>query len=256
MLGVSAAAAWLGVGDLSFWVGLLGLGLLGLADDVTGLGARTKLLLQVLVLGVASVPWWNEPVHALLFVVLGLWSINVWNFMDGSNGLIITQAVLVGGVGAWMLDGPAAILAALLASAALGFLPFNVGRARVFLGDCGSYTIGFLVALIGLLAIEAKDLLDVLMVFTAGSAIWMDSVLTLSLRAWQGRRVTQAHRSHLYQWLIRAGWSHASVMFAYLVWGIIAIMLVLAWPAIGGVLVLSAAVTSYYLIKRSMIQRV
>src|SRR5690606_30019488 len=95
------------------------------------------------------------PLGGLVLLGLGLvWMTNLYNFMDGSNGMAGAQAVFAGSLLAWLFsragDPAGALLSLALAVAALGFLPWNLGRARVFMGDVGSGALGYGIA--GLLA--------------------------------------------------------------------------------------------------------
>lgn len=146
-------------------------------------------------------------------VVLAIvWATNLYNFMDGANGLAGGMGVIGFSAYAWIAsaagDAAMAVVCASIAGAALGFLPFNFGRARVFLGDCGSIPLGFLAGALGWLG------------FAAGTWKWWTPVLvflpfvadatsTLVRRLARGERVWLAHRDHGYQKLVLAGWSHA-----------------------------------------------
>jgi UDP-N-acetylmuramyl pentapeptide phosphotransferase/UDP-N-acetylglucosamine-1-phosphate transferase len=162
------------------------------------------------------------------FAIVSL--INIWNFMDGINGIAGSQAmliasalaVLVGG-GIWMYA------AALLALACLGFLPFNLPTARVFLGDVGSGAIGFMVAAL-LVQSVALNALAWPMALVLVSAFFVDSALTLGKRIMQGKAWWRAHREHTYQWLVRAGYAHWQVTLGYFGWSALAVALVLELP--------------------------
>lgn len=151
---------------------------------------------------------WTVMILAVLAVV---WMINLFNFMDGSDGLAGGMA-LVGfaayGVAAWWA-GQSTLVAISLATsgAATGFLLFNFYPARIFLGDMGSIPLGFLAAVLGLLGWQsgAWPLWFPLLVF---SPFVVDATSTLLRRALQGERVWHAHRDHYYQRLVRMGWGH------------------------------------------------
>ena len=143
---------------MQFWVWwamlpVLGLFVLSLVDDVRGLPARTRLIVHFIaalmaVYGAGVPLLWFIPV--LLLVV---WMTNLYNFMDGSDGLAGGMALLgfsCFGVGAWMAGNEAfALLNFSVAAAALGFLFFNFHPAKVFMGDAGSVPLGFLAAAFG-----------------------------------------------------------------------------------------------------------
>ncbi len=93
--------------------------------------------------------------------------------------------------------------------ASLGFLPFNAVRPSIFLGDVGSYFLGFWLAGLALLVIEAGA--PAVAVLGPFLAYLLDTSVTLLLRAHRGERLMEAHREHTYQKLVQAGWSHLSV---------------------------------------------
>lgn len=167
-------------------------------------------------------------------------SINAHNFMDGIDALLGTQAVFVltgYALLAWA-SGQSALLAASAtsATACLGFLLFNRPPARIFMGDVGSGTLGLLIAAFaGLLARHSLALLWPCLILS--SAFLVDAGLTLLARILSGRRWYTAHREHLYQWMVRAGFGHARTDAMYLLWNLIiaapASWAALHWPDSG-----------------------
>ncbi len=222
-----AALLWL---DASFapaadWPRGLALGvgafaLVGLVDDLRPLPGPAKLALQFLA-GIALLACSGHEfaaqaaVGAALLVAL-VYFVNIWNFMDGSNGLVTIQALLVAlALAFWPGQDPGLSLAAIaLAAACLGFLPFNFPRARVFLGDVGSLAMG--AAVFGLLWLSWRQgSLGLGPALLLVAVMLLDSGLTLARRLAAGRSIWQAHREHLYQLAIRRGNSHASLAFGY-----------------------------------------
>jgi len=114
------------------------------------------------------------------------------------------------------------------AAAAAGFLPFNFPRARIFMGDVGSGVVGLLIAVAVLWQMSAPDT-----ALTSGlvlcSAFVTDASCTLVSRIARGRRWYSAHREHLYQWLVRSGFSHAGVVALYMGWNLVIALPVVAW---------------------------
>lgn len=155
---------------------------------------------------------------ALIFLV-GL--INLWNFMDGIDGLAASQAALVAAATSLALciagEPVWALLSLVVATAVGGFLPFNLPRARIFLGDVGSGSLGLLVGTLLLIAVE-RGALGVVGAVVLVSAFLLDGGLTLAYRMLRGQRWWQPHREHLYQWAVRAGLSHVRVTRAYAYW--------------------------------------
>jgi UDP-GlcNAc:undecaprenyl-phosphate GlcNAc-1-phosphate transferase len=215
--GIAASAS--GLGPPQLVVGALGFGLLGFADDVHHAPAILRLLLQGL-FAAAMVPLLLAGVRGstLWQLVLGsgvlIWLVsyvNAFNFMDGINGLSTVQALIAGIY--WGLIGVsrnAPALAAggfVIAGAAAGFLPFNFPRARMFLGDVGSYFIGCWLATLMILGLRARVPVEVMV---APVAVYLaDTSSTIIRRIFRGQRFLEAHREHVYQRLVASGWSHA-----------------------------------------------
>jgi UDP-N-acetylmuramyl pentapeptide phosphotransferase/UDP-N-acetylglucosamine-1-phosphate transferase len=199
---------------------LLAVAAVGWIDDHRGLHAGVRLLVHGL--GAACVIAGLAPdvAPSLLPVLLVLvaWSVNLHNFMDGINGLLGLQAVAFFGVlgvfAALAADGPLLWLCAAAAGASAGFLPFNMPRAQVFLGDVGSGAIGLVVGIAAVLACR-RDVLDPGGIAILLCAPLVDASATVLSRALRGRRWWAAHREHLYQWLVRSGFSHTRVACGY-----------------------------------------
>jgi UDP-GlcNAc:undecaprenyl-phosphate/decaprenyl-phosphate GlcNAc-1-phosphate transferase len=189
--------------------GAVVLGVLGFVDDVRSLPAVLRLGLQVGVGAVTTTLLIPEtgptmPVALLAGSVAIVWLVgyvNVFNFMDGSNGLAAFNALIAGACFAWVgsVESKAALLVGgtVLLGATAGFLPWNFPRARIFLGDVGSYSIGFLVAWLALIGVLTTDrwtwcLAPLLLVL-------IDTSLTLARRAQRGESLMEAHREHVYQ---------------------------------------------------------
>jgi UDP-GlcNAc:undecaprenyl-phosphate GlcNAc-1-phosphate transferase len=193
-------------------------GLLGLVDDVRSLPVPVRLAVQaVLALAVAG---WVTAQHVSRpgIVVVGavagaVWLVgyvNAFNFMDGINGISGLSAVVAGGWYAWLGETHhqpvVTVLGLALAGASAGFLPWNVPRARIFLGDVGSYGIGMVIACTSLVAV-----LDGIPLWMAAAplAIYLtDTAWALAKRLVRGDSWRDAHREHVYQRLVDTGWSH------------------------------------------------
>jgi UDP-N-acetylmuramyl pentapeptide phosphotransferase/UDP-N-acetylglucosamine-1-phosphate transferase len=182
-------------------------------DDFRGLPVAVRFGAQGLVaayavgLALTGLPWWVFTLAWLATV----WTTNLYNFMDGSDGLAGGMAVFGFGsfaIAGWQAGDPmlAASCVAVAASAA-GFLLFNFNPARVFMGDAGSVPLGFLAALFGAIGWRAGywDLVFPVLVF---APFVVDATVTLMHRLMRGERVWQAHRSHYYQRLIQLGAGH------------------------------------------------
>lgn len=202
----SALPAWL--------FGALLVMAVSLADDFSGLGPAARLLVQMLaallfVLTTLSGHPWMVQVGAWLSVI---WMCNLYNFMDGADGLAGGMALF--GFAAYAclawLAGDAFLLALCLALAAasLGFLCFNLPPARVFMGDAGSVPIGFLAAAVGWVG-ALRGHWDWAVPLVIFSPFIVDASVTLVRRALRGEKVWQAHREHYYQRMVRMGLGHA-----------------------------------------------
>ncbi|MEP7184471.1 MAG: glycosyltransferase family 4 protein [Rhodanobacter sp.] len=172
--------------------------------------------------------WWLPPL-----VLAGTWSINLHNFMDGIDGLLALQVIFVtAGMAVMALAARQPALsaaAAIICVAAFGFWCYNRSPARIFMGDVGSGTVGFLIyALSALLWRVDHALLWPVLILS--SSFVADATLTLLARLWHGRRWYTAHREHLYQWEVRCGRSHAWVSGGYLCWNLL-FVLPLSWFA-------------------------
>lgn len=220
---------------LAIAIGMVGMTLIGFLDDLFSLSAQVRLLLEGILMAscLAIAPFHVHEIALPLvppietsgvvgWLLAWLFMVgfpNLFNFMDGIDGLAGSQA-LIASI-AYLLLAQAsgapelALLAALLAGGSLGFLRFNVPRAQVFMGDSGSLPVGFFLAATALaLASEPGGLplpvpVLVLWVFL------FDAGLTLVIRAARGRRLHHAHRQHLYQRLVASGFTHVRVTAMY-----------------------------------------
>lgn len=147
---------------------------------------------------------------AVGLVLLLAWAMNLYNFMDGSDGLAGGMAVFgFGALGVAALAGAPeiAIVSLCLAAAAGGFLWHNFHPARVFLGDAGSIPLGFLAGSLGL-AGWARGLWPAWFPLLVFSPFAVDASLTLVARLLRGQKPWQAHREHAYQRMVAGGLGH------------------------------------------------
>lgn len=217
-LGVAAACVLSWPGLPTILIAAAALAAVSFADDIVGLPTLTRLALH-LAAAVAVLALDLEVDAPLAFVVLALalaWTANLYNFMDGADGLAGGMAVF--GFGAYALAaylvGAAtlATLCASIAAACAAFLVFNWHPARLFMGDVGSVPLGLLAGALGLQGwrIDAWPLWFPLLVF---APFMCDATLTLLKRLARRERVWQAHRDHYYQRLVRMGFGHRGMAY-------------------------------------------
>ena len=208
-------------------VGLVLVAGVGWWDDHRPLSARLRLAAHIVAAVLLGAAFHRAGLQLPGCIVLGAAAVvlvNVWNFMDGINGLATSQAILVAATAA-MLAGPASpgwSLGWLLVAACIGFMPFNFPRARIFLGDVGSGALGYLLALLaGLLAIGHGDGFArsevVWLLLLPASAFLVDASLTLGRRILRRERWWEPHVQHAYQALARRS-GHTATTLAYGMW--------------------------------------
>lgn len=230
----AAAAAWLWLAlagdtaDLLPWLlplaAALALAAVSFADDLRGLGAGLRLGVQAVAvaaglwaldgrgaLAALAPPWIDLPLTALGW----LWFLNLYNFMDGIDGITGTETVSIGvglaglalaGLAPAGLAGPALVLAA----AAAGFLVWNWHPARIFLGDVGSVPLGYLLGFL-LVMLAGSGAVGLVAALLLPLVYLVDATVTLTRRVLRGESPAQAHREHVYQRAVIAGASHAAV---------------------------------------------
>jgi UDP-GlcNAc:undecaprenyl-phosphate/decaprenyl-phosphate GlcNAc-1-phosphate transferase len=206
---------------LPFAVAVFAFAVTGFADDLRGLPVGPRLALQAVggaAVGSVLVSHLGMPpaVLACVATVAAVWVVgfvNAFNFMDGVNGISAAHA-LIGGVtygflGTLRPDRPLVAAGAAIAASALAFLPWNAVRARVFLGDVGSYALGAALAVLAACAvmrgIPPEAVLGPLALYLA------DTAWTLLRRIRARERWFEPHRTHVYQQWCDVGWSHQRV---------------------------------------------
>lgn len=232
---IAALLAWFR-GELSFDSALLLLpGVIlvagiGYWDDLYDLSPLWRLLVHVIaaliavygaLIVAANHSGWEifsrQGFGAACAVFVIVWSINLFNFMDGTDGLAGMEACFVFIAGGWWLWQAGAqnyaFLAWMLVATVAGFLAWNWPPAKIFMGDGGSSFLGFLVAAFALAGQVWWDI-PILLWVIVYSVFWFDATVTLLRRVLAGERWYSAHRSHAYQRLHQAGWSHHKVLLA------------------------------------------
>ena len=202
----------------------------GFLDDIYNLKGSVRFSVQVFtaVLFAVLVGGWpqfhvgefvfNWGILGLLFAVLGIvWSINLFNFMDGIDGIASLEAIFVllcGGLMMLYAGGkPEGLFSIIVATSVAGFLKWNLPPAKIFMGDVGSYFLGFLIAAFAIVG-ERRYGVPVLLWVILYGAFWFDATITLVRRLTRGEQWYSAHKSHAYQRLHQYGWSHGKVVAA------------------------------------------
>lgn len=238
-------------------LGMATLAIVSWLDDRTGglpVGIRLGAQAASVGLVLAMLPMDVTVTHGLVPVLLErlilflawMWFTNLFNFMDGINGITGVEMASIG-IGLTLLsalDGGVAPAGLILAAAAVGFLPWNWGRAKVFLGDVGSVPAGYLIGGL-LLALATTSHWTAVLILPM--YYWVDATYTLLRRLLRGEKVWQAHRSHFYQQGARKLGSHAAVAGRIAILNLLLIGLALAstysWQAAIGSVLLALAAT-------------
>jgi Fuc2NAc and GlcNAc transferase len=216
----------------------------GWLDDRGGVRASIRAMVHAAAACWAAYWIWGElSPGAVAGVVCIIWAINLYNFMDGIDGLAGAEAGSVGIIAGalFLMAGrdDLAVVAFLVAAAATGFVGWNWPPARIFMGDVGSGFLGFTFGALALIADRSSALPLALGLLLAG-VFAFDATITLLRRMARGERWQEAHRSHAYQRLVRAGNTHAGVTSGVLLVNLI--LGLLAWLAQSGRLSVGAAV--------------
>jgi len=214
-----------------------------LLDDRRGVHPAVRLAVHT----AAAVTWVSlsgTAMHPIIAVLAIVWMANLYNFMDGIDGLAAAMALVGFGAyaaAAWLAGSADTPLFLALAAATLPFLLFNAPPARLFLGDVGSVPLGFLAAIFGITGWQEQwwPAWFPVLVFLPFVG---DASVTLVYRLLRGARVWEAHREHYYQRLVQIGWSHSGALALYvaLMVGVAGSALAaLAWASAAGVVLLA-----------------
>lgn len=263
-LGIAVCACgallWLGAThNYDYYGGALGIALLAYTswrDDAAPLSPQLRLLVQLFAACAATIPFLvNSPVPAYVWplIVLALmWLINLYNFMDGTDGIAGIQGLILT-LGLLLIHpsitDQTLMLLAVSSAAILAFLMFNWPPARIFMGDVGSTVLGLFFGLILLTASNSLQQLAAGVILLAGFIT--DASWTLAVRLLTRQRVWEAHRLHYYQKMARKSSSHKAPLATYVLLGTL-----VQWPLAFGaihadgrhwIIYLTAAITVHFI---------
>jgi len=240
--------------DWGFIAGALLLLVVGWADDHHPLAVRWRLAAQILAAGIAvfllgllsvvefrlggvsveiHFSWLWTPLAVLAMV----WLVNLFNFMDGADGLATSQTLISATLFAigFLSAGETAnaLIAAIVAAAALGFLCWNWPPAAIFLGDSGSLVFGWCMAWLAFAGAGSGAISPVLAAIATAPFV-IDATATLASRVRRGEQWYTPHRDHAYQRLLRSGWRHGQLLVAWTALNLLMVVpafaIALLWP--------------------------
>jgi UDP-N-acetylmuramyl pentapeptide phosphotransferase/UDP-N-acetylglucosamine-1-phosphate transferase len=225
---------------LQLWLILTPLAIIGIIDDLHNLPASIRYLVQLTAAAIALFcfgpfpqPWLNplglpgELIAYSLTLIAITALINFYNFMDGLDGLVAGVTLVQLGFLALYLNQP---LWWLLVAALLGFLWWNWSPAKIFMGDVGSTVLG---ASVAISLLNAHNPIPAWTALTITLPLTADAIYTLVRRLMRRENIFKAHRSHLYQRLQQAGWSHSQVASTYIGCTLLIALSILLWGGVG-----------------------
>lgn len=213
----------------------------GYIDDRISLSARLRLFVQAACVALALwilsplpaleiADFVFQPVAAALFYLVAIvWLINLFNFMDGIDGIAAGQAIAIGLLWVLVLQSPISVLGAVFAAAASGFLVFNWPPAKIFMGDVGSGFCGYYIGICGLALPQQQPNTSFFLGLIPAAPFILDATLTLIIRLLKGHRPGVAHRSHAYQRASRQLGRHGPVSLAFFLMAFVWFGAAFAW---------------------------
>jgi UDP-N-acetylmuramyl pentapeptide phosphotransferase/UDP-N-acetylglucosamine-1-phosphate transferase len=195
----------------------------GLIDDVFSLKPKARFAiqlitalaalyflggLQILDLGFHSFNLLQSPLFFFIInaavVVAIIWSVNLFNFLDGIDGYLGIEVLFLG-IGSFLFTGNS--IGVLLVASVGGFLYWNWPKAKIFMGDVGSTLLGFIIAVF-IIYFQNLQLISIISWMILTSIFWFDATVTIVRRYMNKEDLSQAHRKHAFQRIVQAGFSH------------------------------------------------
>ncbi|MBN1187168.1 MAG: glycosyltransferase family 4 protein [Bacteroidales bacterium] len=222
--------------DITLFLGLLPgipLAIIGFLDDIKKINWLIRLVAQFICSGLALYligglqPLFGTDyilIWSIIAVIGSVWFINIFNFLDGSDGYASMEAISIS-MAVFFFTGESVAL--IIALSVGGFLYWNWPRAKVFLGDSGSTTLGYILVIVGVF-FHNTSVLDFPFWIIITTLFWFDASATLIRRMFNRENISQPHRKHMYQRLIRGGFSHLSTLLIGLTINIILFLLCIA----------------------------
>jgi UDP-N-acetylmuramyl pentapeptide phosphotransferase/UDP-N-acetylglucosamine-1-phosphate transferase len=236
--GLAIVLSWyLGITILFFWgqiekslfLALLSgviLAVISLVDDIVTVKPLIRLFFQMVtaIIAVSLLNGLNPVIigeikitsHVILFplAVIGiLWFVNLYNFLDGTDGYASVEAIAIA-IAMMIITGNSVNI--LLIASVSGFLFWNWPKARIFMGDIGSTQLGFILVILGIY-FHNKLELSIIHWIMLSSLFWFDATVTLFRRLLNKERISVAHRKHAYQRAVQSGLSHQNLIFCSIV---------------------------------------
>lgn len=246
-------------------IGGLIIAALGYYDDIHHIKARTRVIIHFATanfalyllngLPILDFGTWQFHLHwqgTVIGVISIVWLTNLYNFMDGIDGLAGSEGLFVSltaGFILWFTANHAiAILFFALAPAIAGFTVFNWPPAKIFLGDIGSGYLGYILSVLGIYTSKQTSLSISFWIILLAVFI-CDATFTVIKRALNGKPWYDAHREHAYQCLVAAGATHQQITLAILLLNLFLLLpsalIAMYWPHYGAFSMMVAVITLY-----------
>ncbi len=211
-------------------------------DDIRGgISPLTRLIVQIIAVGIGIklliniapvdgvilfgfLPFWLD---ILITYVIWLWFVNLYNFMDGIDGITCTESVFINiGICLSVVLGNTGLAlygyAAIVIAASLGFLIWNWQPAKIFIGDVGSIPLGFIIGWL-LIGLAMQGYYIAALIFPC--YYLSDSTITIIKRLLKGKKIWEPHSEHFYQQAVRKGMRHSSVVKIIMINNILLLLL-------------------------------